>query len=64
MKRSFYLLAIATVATSLQSQGRADEIWTYHFIADGSRPYRQSCGECALQYSDTAPMSQARFEFC
>src|SRR5262249_45913562 len=54
MLRSRPLLAITISLTSfLPSRAPADEVWTYHFIADGSRPYLQSCGECALPYSDT-----------
>lgn len=43
MQRSICLLAVVAVIATAHARAFADEIWTYKFIVNGSRPYTCSC---------------------
>src|SRR4051812_23602595 len=49
MRRIFSLIVVLGLFAMLRGAACADEVWTYKFIVNGSRPYRAEC-EC---YHDT-----------
>lgn len=49
MPRFIPFLIVASVLQFGMRPASGDELWTYYFVADGSRPYFQPCyGDCAL----------------
>ena len=54
MRRIFLLIVALGLFAILREAACADEVWTYKFIVNGSRPYRAECECYSDLYADVA----------